>query len=1059
MTKKTFLSTLLFILILLPTAAQEIELDRALDYIEAEDTDSDVMSLSEIQKLIRATDYNQALKELHKYIEKYPDRFDNAQSLIKTIMTRRQRYSVLTERAIKVSTENPEDHITPSKIILEMKTLEKNPPEEIKTVITLLEDMHLFKYYAYLFDNIQTESAALAKKSDSVGAITKVQEGFWIYKEEFQDQWADHPEIVKEAEKIETQLNEYLTKFQNQDFRKQYTSLITSFVKNVEDDKYEAANNNLNQLQSVIIEYANLRNNIVKCSEQFEVLYEKQKKIDSDITDASYLPFMQRFIAGIPSIPDSGIVGALDYEFTDKLEVMKKAVAKISTKYSNNYLSALPKKVTQQGADISALEKFDNYSKPIANYDGLGKKVNDYYSLLEKGTGEKYNPYPQYGTALDYLAYISDKTGQLYPIVSAFNKEKETQAKLRKELKSNKNREDYNASEYIRKLFDSVSAMAIITGNKQNYMPENTDKAKSDNGNLDWTKNTTQYVSYVDELFDTTQTAVIESWSEIAQSFIDDAKTYEGVIKEYNKYASVFLKGLSQPLSQEQYDTLKKDSKELLAYAKAHADDKPGDNHYYYPELAIAMIENMEAVSENYEKSMNDAQSEFEYNLENHPEWKDNKQITEIVNNSETYMNKKSTELDEMLNGATDIKVTAENSVKKAEAIRKEADRLYEESKIAYSKDQYEKAEQLLVQASEKYTESLLISDYPNIRSDVDDKQYELSQQITDARNEIVIKESRALYTKARTAQSADNYEDAEIYINQAINKWAETHDDQNEEFVDLRNLINTVVSMQTGRHLTVADPLYAEMSQLLSIASQYYDKGKVYYSKNQKTEGDNALQLAIENLQKIKKVYPINQEASILMLKIDQLQDPTKFKDEFGQRIKDAVAKCKNKDTQTEGYNELMTYYNLDPNYKGLKETIYDVEIQIGMRQKPVDNSAVARARRLTDEARTIFNAAGNNTERLNQALDRVKQALALNPTYSTAEQLRDRIETKLGGSTAIVLSSTDTALLTRAKNEYQAGHIDEANLIMIQLLKNNPNNIKVKSVSDLKKKIDARL
>ena len=51
------------------------------------------------------------------------------------------------------------------------------------------------------------------------------------------------------------------------------------------------------------------------------------------------------------------------------------------------------------------------------------------------------------------------------------------------------------------------------------------------------------------------------------------------------------------------------------------------------------------------------------------------------------------------------------------------------------------------------------------------------------------------------------------------------------------------------------------------------------------------------------------------------------------------------------------------------------------------------------------------------------------------------------------------DTALLTRAKNEYQAGRIDEANLIMIQILNNNPQNAKVKSVADLKKKIDARL
>ena len=153
------------------------------------------------------------------------------------------------------------------------------------------------------------------------------------------------------------------------------------------------------------------------------------------------------------------------------------------------------------------------------------------------------------------------------------------------------------------------------------------------------------------------------------------------------------------------------------------------------------------------------------------------------------------------------------------------------------------------------------------------------------------------------------------------------------------------------------------------------------------------------------------------------------------------------------------MDYAELQPDYPGLKDLIYQVEIDIGIRQKPVDNSAAARARRLTEEAQSLYNSAGNDTAKLNRALDRVKQALALNPSYSTAEQLRDRIETKIGGSTVIVLSSSDTALLTRAKNEYQAGRIDEANLIMIQILKNNPQNAKVKSVADLKKKIDARL
>lgn len=1058
MTKKTLFLSFLFFLTMFSVFPQEKESDRALDYIEAQDTDDDVMSLYQIEKLIRATDYNVALEELHKYIEKYPDRFDNAQRLIKTIMTRRQRYSVLTERAIKSSTENPEDHITPSKIILEMKTLEKNPPEEIQQVITLLEDMHLFKYYAYLFDTIQAESADLAKKKDVVGAITKVQEGFWIYKEEFQEEWKDYPAITKEADRIENQLNEYLTAFENADFRKRFNNLVATFIKNVEDDKYDAANSTLNQLQSVFNEYTRLRNNIQNCSTQYAALYERQKKINPEITDGSFLPFMQRFVSGITSVPDSGIIGAIDCEYGQTLESMKTAVAKTSVKHSSSFLAVLPKQITAQNSDLTGLERSDTYTVQINRYADLGKKVNNYYNLIELENKAKYNPYPQFNLAMDYIKSISDQTGKLYPIVVALKKETDLQQTLRSELKTAKNQEGYNSSEYIRKLFDSVSSMNKITGTKQALLPKNQENEKADNCNLNWSQNTTRYISYVDEIFNTTQVAVVNSWSEIAQSFIDDAASYESVIKEYNQYANVFHKGFASSLSEEEYNRLKKDPEALLAYAKEHANDK-GKAQFYYPDLTLAMTNYMESVSSNYEKAMSSAQSEFEYNLTNHPEWTNNKQITDIVSNSNNYMTKKTAELTTMKQTSAAVVASANRDYTAAQNAKAQADKLYSDSVSAFNKEQFEKAESLLVQASEKYTEALELQDDPQLRSSVDKKQYDLSLKITDARNEIVIKESRALYTKARNAQTLDNYDDAELFINQAINKWAETHDEGNEEFEEFRNLVNTAVSMKTGRILTVADPLYAEMSQLLSVAYQYYDKGNSLYKKNQKEEGDAALALAVENLQKIKKVYPINQDASVLMLKIDQLQDPAKFKSEFGQRIKEAVAKCKNPETQTEGYNELMTYYDLEPNYSGLKKTINDIEIQLGMRQKPVDNSAAARARRLTEEAQSIYNSAGSDTTKLNRALDRVKQALALNPSYTTAEQLRDRIETKLGGSTVIVLSSADTALLTRAKNEYQAGRIDEANLIMIQILRNNPQNAKVKSVSDLKKKIDARL
>ena len=264
---------------------------------------------------------------------------------------------------------------------------------------------------------------------------------------------------------------------------------------------------------------------------------------------------------------------------------------------------------------------------------------------------------------------------------------------------------------------------------------------------------------------------------------------------------------------------------------------------------------------------------------------------------------------------------------------------------------------------------------------------------------------------------------------------------------------------MKTGRILLTSDPLYSEMSQLLSIAYQYYDEGEALMKKGNEAAARTALASAEESLNKIKSVYPLNQEASLLLLKIDRLYDPAKFEEEFAQKVQAAIAQSKNKDTMAQAYNTLTDYYNLEPNYKGLKEAIYNLEIELGMRQRPVDNSAAARSTRLTTQAQTQFNNAGTNTTKLNQALETVNEALRLNPNNKTAEALKDRISLKIGSSSIIVLSSSDQNLLTQAKKAYQTGNIDDANTYMIRLLNNNPNNIKVKEVEDLNNKIKSQL
>lgn len=1046
MKKKLFICIFNFLFLCFYLFAQTTVEER----IESLDTDSGVMSLSKIDKLISDRDYNEALKELHKYIEKYPERFDNAQSRIKTIMTRRERYSTLTERAIKSSTDNPEDNETPMKILEEMGKIEKNPPEDVKVVIDMLKDMHMFKYYSYLFNKIQTDSANLAMQNKTVEAVQNIQneglQGFSLYKEEFLDEWGNNSSIIKESERLEALVLQYVNDFTNEKFRESLENSVQNFIRNVDANRYAEALQDFNQVQRNFTKYSELRNNLNKCANDYRTLYNRQRQINPNITDASYIAFIQRIISGVNDIENSGLVGVLDCEYKNKTELMKESVSRAIKKQSEFYLALLPKTITQLNSDLTSLKDSNIYTVPISNYSNLGKQVSNLYALININDDEFKN-------SLEYIDSISNKTSKLYSIATDLRVYRENQEVLRQKLNATASLTQ-ESSEYIRDLFDSISAMDKSLGTKKDLLPSTTDGMICKNCNLDWSRQTTKYTGYVDEIFKSAETTVISSWNEISKSFISSASSYESVINEYNQFAEVFHKGFNEPIPEQTYQKLLTDSNALLEYAKKHQSDKKAEIVYVYPDLTLKMTEYMKEVSKGYEDSMLGAQNEFDVNIARHPEWNENKEITTVVNNSRSYMTNKINELDVLKRNVDSVIVNATKDVEQSKIAKTQADSFFSQSERAYNREDYEAAENYLVQANEKYTESLSLQEDTALRLSVDKKQFELSQKITDARNEIVVRQARALYTKARDAQLIDRYDDAQLYINQAINKWAETHAETNNEFEDFRSLVNTAVEMKTGRILLVTDPLYAEMSQLLSIAYQYYDEGKVLYSKSQKDQGDSSLLLAQENLNKIKQVYPINQEASLLMLKIAQLQDPQKFNSELKQKINSAVAKCRNAETQTEGYNELMTYYDLDPNYKGLKDTIDRIEIQLGMRQRPVDNSAIARSNRLTNQAQTYYNN-GN----LNQALNTVIQALQANPNNSNASVLRDRIETRLGGTTTIVLSSQDNALFTQAKNEYQAGRIDAANITLNKILQNNPDNIKVKAVNDLKKKIDARL
>ena len=478
---------------------------------------------------------------------------------------------------------------------------------------------------------------------------------------------------------------------------------------------------------------------------------------------------------------------------------------------------------------------------------------------------------------------------------------------------------------------------------------------------------------------------------------------------------------------------------------------------YSYPDISYKVSQYTRNLAEKGIATLGTYDNIILDNFNSHPQQKENSEIQSYVNEAQKNIDLQRQKLYQLITDSQNQAALAQRQMTASQLARNEADLRFNEAQNALRKEDFETARKKLQDALTKYDEALMNQNDEELRAETDRKLQVLGESIAKAENEIVVREVRNLKTRAKDAYFNGRFDDAEKYLNQAKIRWAVTNVNEDEEITNLMNFVNTAISMKTGREILPSAPQYPEMSQLLNIAYQYFDEGSRKIGEGDRAGGEAELALALESIQKLQYVYPLNQEASILTLRINRLLDPKKFSEEFSQKIEMARMMCKNKETQQEGYANLLDYYQLNPAYKGLKDLIYQVEIDIGIRQKPVSNTGASRAKKLVADAQKIYSTAGNDTAKLQNALAKIDEALALVSDNKEAMDLKDKITTKIGGNTSTVLSTEDERLYQLAIQRLQNNNVVGANAIVEQLLKKqqNANSQKIK---DLKNKIEAR-
>lgn len=1010
--------------------------------------EKDDLSLFEIDRLIRRTEYDEALKQLNIYIEKNPEKFDAAQTRIKRIMHARNQYSILAEKLIKLIQTDPGNNKEIYEITAQLEKFEKHPSDQNLQFIADLKKSAEFNYFRALFLEIQNATADLSHKGDYIAAVEKAKEGFWLYRDDFYETQEENEAIISAVDKTLAELDLRISEFEEKNYLPRFNTAVSEFIKAVRAEQYDLAVNRLGEIENYFRNYNELRNGIVKAGNDLQAEFAEVQKLNSDLTDASFLPFMFRFVFGIESVPDSGILGAVNSQWNDATGRMNEAV-----------YSVLLKKYGTYETEINA-----GLVNEVSRYSGLEKRVLDIYKIAEANPSAGHNIQNPYQPYYDICNYAQNLCTNALRLSGVYTQVRNTGAEQEKTLAkiTNGNAE---ASE-IRALFDSSSNLSKIIGDKESQKLEGFawtlayNTAAEQAGRRDFDGLSNQYSQMLDSVFTDTAAIFNRSWTEITNYYkASSDSVYQNALAYYNsseKYRAGFFTKIPQNVLAE----LRADISKSVVYEDTFNQDPELDFgiYYSYPDIAIQISNYTQTSAQNGIKTIDGYEAIIVENYGAQSQTVEGAlEVDGLIADTRASLEEDRQKLRSLITNAQEQVAVARRQMNAAQLARNEADIRFNEAQNALRNNDFDTARKKLQDALSKYDESLTNQNDEVLRSETDRKLQTLGENIAKAENEVVVREVRDLKTRAKDAYFNGRFDDAEKYLNQAKIRWAVTNVDEDEEITNLLNFVNTAISMKTGREILPSAPQYPEMSQLLNISYQYFDEGSRKIGEGDRAAGEADLALALESIQKLQYVYPLNQEASILTLRINRLLDPKKFSEEFAQKIDMAKMMCKSKDTQQEGYANLLDYYQLDPNYKGLKDLIYQVEIDIGIRQKPVSNSGANRAKRLVADAQKIYNSAGNDQAKLQNALSKIDEALALVSDNQEAMALKDRITTKIGGNTATVLSTEDERLYQLAIQRLQNNNVVGANAIVEQLLK-KPQNGNSQKIKDLKNKIEAR-
>jgi hypothetical protein len=980
------------------------------------------VDLSVADKLIQDKKYVEANRYLVEFSRKYPDYIEEVQKRLRTIVKIQDQYSKVGAELVSVLKNSPDDAERIRNLTKKLQELDPYNTLDRQNggFLKQTEVTASFKYYEKRYNEIFAQGSVLIEKGQYAQASRVYEEGFTIYKDEF--------DAGPVGELVKSQVNSSLGQARSivADFESIQIdlSVAAAEIERAFALSPEEAKRALDAREGLFIKANSLRNSIAGIGRGFQVQFALLQKADPTLTDSSFLPFAYRFALGRSgTAAPEGILGSMDRQWSAIMERLEAAsLSALEREFlamEKSYDSAAwdecsatalrtsdwatqtvrlfglwaPRLAKDSGlASIDAARSKAEQIAAFRHLDAVAKAAPPVAASAEAVAAAGFQIKTLSGTPPDPKAAVP----ALLAIYSATVKEASSLQALKAEAAALR-----------------AGVTALESGTSGLSVPGWRDRQ-------DW-------------LEDKISSGLASALSYGVDAVAAAAKVdYDIVMADLAADSDQLAKGQS-----------------LVTGIKS---DDPDQANFplCFPDQSMVLAAKTEEGLRTRLSAILALESKY-------------KAFPAAVSASDALAKwmaaAKSGEQSvlSLISSAAELGRLAKAKKQQADSSRLEADKRLEEARTALKQNNFDLAQSKVDKARELYGASLAGQWDPGLSASTTSKTQALAAEIGTGRQNSVVNESRKLLTQGKDQYYAGNFERSEELIVQAQNLWGTVFAEPNAETDIWLGLVRNAVSFRTGRTVPQTAALYPEMSQLLSKAQNAYEQGKSLLAKGRKTEALQRLRDAETLVNQIKIVYPRNQDASVLGLRIKLLTDTGQGSQLFRQLFDQAKAKLKPaaKPTWEEGYNDLLTLKEIDPKWPGMAAAILDAEYLLGIKQRPLDPAIIAQSRSRTEDARRIIDA--NNVPLFANAKAFLEEALRLNPNNAEASALRDRLFLSSSGPAAsgsAQLSLTDESLYQRALLQYRNGQFTAA-LDGVNALIAKPANKSVAKLAQLKDRI----